>query len=206
MSTVVKRIGPSDHGRRMRLADFEHVDVEPGFLYELGRGRIVVSDVPGEIHFGQVHTLRVQLDVYCAANPEVIYRVGSGSECKLLTQAFESERHPDLAVYKVPAPEVEGEDVWGMWIPELVIEVVSASSRSRDYNEKPDEYLAIGVHEYWIVDAKKQILTAKRRIAGEWRDRVVKPSERYRTPLLPGFELDLASIFAAGSGKRRGKR
>jgi Uma2 family endonuclease len=94
-----------------------------------------------------------------------------------------------------------------MWIPELVIEVVSPSSRVRDYEEKPAEYLAIGVHEFCIVDAKKQALTAKRRVAGEWRDRVVKPPEKYRTPLLPGFALDLAAVFAvAGKGKRRGKR
>jgi Uma2 family endonuclease len=205
MSIAVKRIGPADNGRRMRLAVFEHADEEPGYLYEFGRGRIVVSDVPDENHLGQVDALRDQLHTYKVSHPDAIHRIAGGSECKLLTRLFESERHPDIAVYKSPPPEAE-EEVWGIWIPELVIEVVSASSRMRDYGEKSDEYLAIGVHEYWVVDARKQALTAKRRVASVWRDRVIKPSERYRTPLLPEFELNLAAVFAAAAGGKKRKK
>ena len=47
MSTQTIKIGPADHGRRMSLADFEHAEVQEGLLYELGRGVIIVSDVPG---------------------------------------------------------------------------------------------------------------------------------------------------------------
>ena len=34
----------------------------------------------------------------------------------------------------------------------LVAEVVSPSSRKRDYEAKRREYLAFGIREYWIVD------------------------------------------------------
>jgi hypothetical protein len=43
--------------------------------------------------------------------------------------------------------------LWRSWTPDLVIEVVSESSRDRDYTEKRDEYWSLGVMEYWIVDA-----------------------------------------------------
>ena len=32
------KVGPADHGRRMSLADFDHAEVQEGYLYELGRG------------------------------------------------------------------------------------------------------------------------------------------------------------------------
>jgi hypothetical protein len=46
MSTTATLIGPEDQGRRMSLAEFDHAEVRDGYLYELGRGVITVSDVP----------------------------------------------------------------------------------------------------------------------------------------------------------------
>ncbi len=47
--------------------------------------------------------------------------------------------------------------------PELVIEVVSPSSRKMDYFIKLNKYMNAGVFEYWIVDPiKKQILVYNR--------------------------------------------
>jgi len=167
MSIATKRIGPADHGKRMRLADFEHADVLEGYIYELGRGVIVVSDVPDRTHFAVVDALRALLYAYRAQRPDVIQHIGAGSDCKLLTQAFESERHPDAVVYMTAPPdEEEYDDPWRDWIPELVVEVVSASSTRRDYEEKPEEYLAIGIREYWIIDPRKQTMLALRRRAG----------------------------------------
>jgi Uma2 family endonuclease len=204
MSIATKRIGPSDHGKRMRLADFEHAEVEPGYIYELGRGVIVVSDVPSQDHFAIVDALRGLLYVYKSRHPEVIQHIAAGSDCKLLTQDFESERHPDIAVYKTAAPDPEeDDDPWRLWVPELVIEVVSPRSGQRDYEEKPEEYLAIGVHEYWIIDARKQSMLALRRRAGVWEEQHVKASETYRTPLLPGFKLELKGVLRVGKGKGR---
>jgi hypothetical protein len=38
-------------------------------------------------------------------------------------------------------------------------------------------------------------MLALRRSRGKWIERVIRPDDRYRTNLLPGFELDLAAIF-----------
>jgi Uma2 family endonuclease len=202
MSIAVKRIGPDDHGKRMQLADFEHADVVEGYIYELGRGVIVVSDVPSQSHLVIVNAIRALLYAYRSRHPEVIDQIAAGSDCKLLTQAFESERHPDVAVYKTPPPETEEGDPWRDWIPELVVEVVSPNSVHRDYDEKPEEYLAIGVHEYWTIDARKQAMLALRRRAGVWEEQHVKASETYRTPLLPGFKLESKGILGVGKGRR----
>src|SRR5205807_8805910 len=54
MSQIAEKIKPSDHGRRMSLADFEHAETVEGRLYELGRGVIIVSEVPNPPHLAQV--------------------------------------------------------------------------------------------------------------------------------------------------------
>ncbi len=41
--------------------------------------------------------------------------------------------------------------------PDWIIEIVSPSSRSMDYNKKLFKYSAAGVREYWIVDPQKQL-------------------------------------------------
>src|SRR5436309_5852693 len=104
MPTTALKIGPRDNGRRMSLEDFDHAEVQEGYLYELGRGIIVVSDVPQKRHLFQVLSIREQLFAYELANPGRIEVIASGSECKLLVGRYESERHPDLTVYKTFPP------------------------------------------------------------------------------------------------------
>ena len=145
-SKTITRIGPADQGRRMSLEEFEHAEAEEERLYELSRGVVTVVDVPKPGHLAQVLAIRRQLHAYDAANPGRIHTIASGGECKLLISGLESERHPDLAIYKTPPPEGKNDDeIWSQWVPEIVVEVVSPSSRQRDYEEKPEEYLRLGV-------------------------------------------------------------
>jgi Uma2 family endonuclease len=180
----------------MSLAEFEHAEVEEGRLYELSRGVITESDVPNPPHLAQVIAIRRQLNAYDLEHPGRIYAVASGSECKILVTGLESERHPDLAVYKTP-PHSDVEDVWASWVPEIVIEVVSLGSEERDYGEKREEYLQFGVQEYWIANAERQEELVLRRAGGRWTERILRPGDTYRTRLLPGFEFACGPVFEA---------
>lgn len=191
----VIRIGPADDGRPMSLKEFGPIKVQEGFHYELGRGRIEVSDIPRLPHGKQLSALRRQLFRYDDANPGRIRDIFGGGECKITIPTTESERHPDLAVYLSDSPP--GDQPWDEWVPEIVVEFVSKSSARRDYGEKAEDYLAAGVREYWIIDRFKQLLTVLARAGDAWDRREYGPDEPHATPLLPGFTLTCGPLFAA---------
>jgi Uma2 family endonuclease len=202
MPTLTKRrparnrrilVGLEDNGRRMSLADFDRADAREGWSYELAKGVVEVTNVPSPDHLAQVQDVRDQLVVYRLASRDVIHTVAGSNECKILLQDEQSERHPDVSVYLTPPPDVK--DVWSVWVPAIVVEVVSERSGPRDYEEKPPEYLKFGVTEYWIVDAARRRMTALTRWRGGWRTKVVKPGQKYVTPLLPKFALDLKRVI-----------
>src|SRR4029077_5629181 len=137
-------IGPKDHGRRMSLREYEPVEIQEGYLYELSRGIITVSDVPAFFpHAWRITFLRDELILYKAAHPGEIYTILGSMDCKLLVGDFESERHPDLSIYMHKPSRMD--DFWFHWIPAIVIEVVSPGSEHRDYVEKREEFLALGI-------------------------------------------------------------
>ncbi len=196
MSKTVTIIGPADQGRTMSLDEFAGAEAEPGWLYELSQGVVTVVDVPNPRHFKIVDAIRLQFAAFRKKKPSLIYGIASGGECKLLIAGLESERHPDLAIYKTPPPEGENDDeIWSQWVPEIVVEVVSPSSRRRDYEEKPEEYLRLGVQEYWIVDEHEGQMKVLRRSRGRWAEYAIRPPAPYKTRLLPGFEFSIADVL-----------
>ncbi len=191
------RVGPDDHGRKMSLDDFDRATVVEGYVYELAQGVIEVSDIPSLEHGFQVEEARDQTTVYKLSSRDVITYVAGGAEMKVLVRSQGSERHPDVAVYTTPRPVVRGSDLWSLWIPTLVIEVVSESSRHRDYHDKPEEYLDLGVSEYWIIDAAKKCLVQHVRTGGIWRVATVKSPKKVASLFFPGLKFDLAKVIAA---------
>src|SRR5262245_20794086 len=97
MGQTTVKLTPADHGRRMSLADFEHAEATGGKLYELGRGVVVVSDVPKRRHMLIVQAIREQLTVHRLGHRGQINTIAGSGECKILLTEFDSERHPDVA-------------------------------------------------------------------------------------------------------------
>jgi len=196
-------IGPAHDGTRMSLDEFADADVEPGYIYELEKGVIVVVDVPGVPYMLVRHAIRDALVDYKRKNPERIYAIADGSDAVMRMPEMESERHPDISVYLTPPPVADAQP-WEFWIPEIVVEVVTSQSRTRDYKIKPREYLDAGVRLYWIIDPDRRMAVVLTRRADQWREETFDATGRLTTALLPGFELRLDAVFGvAGSLKTR---
>ena len=188
------RIGPLDDGHPMALSDFGRAIGEEGYRYELHAGVIEVSSIPDFLQAMTLDDLREQLSAYRRAHPQRIKLIGGGGEAKVTIDATESERHPDLSVY-CSAPPAPARQPWDTWIPEIVVEVVSASSRKRDYDIKPAEYLTFGIKEYWIIDPEKQHAVIHSRVGGRFISKTLKAQQKYESHILPDFKLDLKRLL-----------
>jgi Uma2 family endonuclease len=77
-------------------------------------------------------------------------------------------------------------------VPDLVVEVLSPSTRANDEGAKRDLYMRSGVRELWLVDPDARTIT---RVRPDAADEVLGEGESLRSDLLGGFRLDLARVF-----------
>jgi Uma2 family endonuclease len=195
MADALTRIGPHDHGQRMTLEGFARAEGEPGHLYELAKGVIVVVDVPRFSHGSILQEIDRQVWRYTDQHPGLIKYYASGADACIRLPGMESQRHPDRSMYLLPPPPDE-QSPWDRWMPSIAIEVVSPGSEERDYRDKREEYLAAGVIEYWILDPRKPEMLVLQRQGDRWLERRVSADATYSTGLLPGFALDLSRLFS----------
>lgn len=200
-----RRIGPRSAGLSMTLEEFDALEPEDfvdHYRYELIRGVLVVTPPAGNAEVDPNEELGHLLRTYRDTHPQ-----GSALDATLPERNIQTDlnrRRCDRAIWaglgRLPDEESE--------IPTIVVEFVSASRRDyrRDYEEKLQEYLAIGVREYWIIDRFQRILTVYRIGPGGAVPLVLQETDSYQTDLLPGFILPLGRLLAQANQWPRKRR
>jgi Uma2 family endonuclease len=113
-------------------------------------------------------------------------------EMKLV--AIPSSREPDvLVVLENNRPRLDGKRLNGP--ADVAIEIISPDSVSRDRREKLEEYAAVGIPEYWLIDPrlgrfsfKLYRLTAER----SYEEIAPRPDGKIESAVLSGFIVDPA--------------
>jgi Uma2 family endonuclease len=195
MATIKTRIGAADHGRRMTIDEFREAEEDEGYRYELARGVLEVIDIPKSPHRRVVSHLFELAALYSRDHPRVIDYFGGGTEVRIWKPGMDLARHPDFGVVFLGAPLDEVNDPR----PGLVAEVVSASSKTRDYVDKRRDYLDYGVAEYWIVDPLQRQVTILH-LQGEgtdasWDEHVFRDDETLQSRALPGLSTTVADLW-----------
>ena len=121
-----------------------------------------------------------------------------------------TSRYPDLMVLTEDTRAAMKRDkrslvALDMPTPALVVEVVSpgkpgSDNYDRDYVEKPKEYAARGIPEFWQVDPNPDravviVLTLKN---GAYQAREFRGSDRVVSPTFPDLQLTAEQILRAG--------
>ncbi|HMO12951.1 MAG TPA: Uma2 family endonuclease [Pirellulaceae bacterium] len=78
--------------------------------------------------------------------------------------------------------------------PDLLIEILSPSTRKNDFTLKRQLYEQAGVREYWIVDAPKHEVTQLVLINGRYRKQLVDGDELVFN-ILPAVKIPLPKIW-----------
>ena len=121
-----QEIGPRITARWIPCGSYEPVDTEEGYVYELSRGIITVSNVPAFPHAWLKSHICGPTGLHRVAHPEEIYIILGSFDSKVLIGEFESERHPDRRVQEQTTPE-RGSLV--ALYPDVVVEIVSHSKK-----------------------------------------------------------------------------
>jgi Uma2 family endonuclease len=185
-------IGPGANGTLMTPVEFDHAEFEDGWRYELINGVLVASPIPSEKEADPNEELGFLLRLYKETHPK-----GSSLDSTLperFVRTGKNRRRADRLIWaglgRLPRKNET---------PTAIAEFVSAGKRNRerDYEAKRDEYMAINVQEYWIIDRFDRCMVVFDRKGGQIRKRVIREQQTYKTPLLPGFVLSLARLLAA---------
>lgn len=187
----VREFGPDSAGIRMSPREFDRAHFVEGWRYELINGVLIMSPIPLENERDPNGELEYLLRLYRDTHPRGSSMSGTLSEHTVKTR--QNRRRADRVIWaRLGRRPRKGER------PTIVVEFVSEGKRNRrrDYELKRDEYLEIGVKEYWVIDRFQRTLTVFTQRGKKPQKSIVSEGETHTTNLLPGFELPLARLLA----------
>lgn len=80
--------------------------------------------------------------------------------------------------------------------PDLIVEVLSPSTRERDLGVKAHLYARFGVNEYWVVDPDAKTLTAYQLTSAGYEPHgPLRCGETFVSPLFPDTALSIADVL-----------
>jgi Uma2 family endonuclease len=175
----------------MTPREFDRGDFVEGWRYELIHGVLVVTPAALINERDPNDMLGYWLRVYQNSHPE-----GKALDCTTYEHTVrcrKNRRRADRVIWAGLGRLPRANET-----PTIIVEFVSPGKRNwkRDYEEKRDEYLAIKVGEYWVIDRFQHTLTVFRKQGGRVRTQVVPATQNYTTDLLPGVVLPLAELLA----------
>ena len=183
--------GPRSAGLRLSLREFDRAEFVEGYRYELIDGILVVSPIPSAPERGANQILAYLLLNYRDDHPRGAVLDGTLPEhtVNTPTNCLRADRVIWAGLGRRPNYTMP---------PTIIGEFVSSGKRryKRGYEEKRDEYLAMGVKEYWVIDRFDRTMTVFKPAADNIKQRKHSEKQTYTTLLLPGFDLPLSRLLA----------
>ncbi len=170
--------------------EFDNYPFEEDKRYELDEGELIVMTRPAYRHNEILGNLFFELKTYFRGN-----RIGRAliSE-NLYALSPMTRRSPDVSVILGNRREELRDAKVIPIIPEIVAEVLSPSETPRMIERKINQYFEARVKEVWMIHPKS--LRAEIWASPDRVDRALSGTDSITSPLLPGFALPLAELFA----------
>lgn len=128
------------------LPDEQRVELIDGYFYDMSSPNIMHQDIVGYIAF--------QIRDFIRKN---------NGECRVYESPLDVRLDCDDKTMVQPDVIIlcdkDKRRKWGiMGAPDFVLEVISPSTKNKDYALKSGKYMNAGVREYWIIDPYKKIV------------------------------------------------
>jgi Uma2 family endonuclease len=170
---------------------------DDGSRYELIDGVVCMSPSPTFRHQDIAAQLLIEIGAWLRGHP--IGKVVSEMDVHLGTgpRGGDLVYRPDLVFVRRDPAEPWPPRIVGA--PQLIVEVVSESSRRLDHETKKNDYERHGVEEYWIIDPELREMTFYHLRQGLFVRRTPEAG-KIASKTIPGFVLDvvwLEKLFAS---------
>ncbi|MEO0734219.1 MAG: Uma2 family endonuclease, partial [Bacteroidota bacterium] len=123
--------------------------LKPDVKAEFINGAIIMHSPAKRRHNQAVKFISSLLDMHAER-----HNAGEVAIEKALAALERNDVEPDICFWKTATAATFTDEMDVYPAPDLVVEVLSNSTKGRDRGIKKDAYLLDGVTEYWIVDAK----------------------------------------------------
>lgn len=178
---------------KVTYEEFLQITEESDKRYELIDGELYLLSSPSYAHQKAVTTLLTKFVTWF-----------TGNKCEALTAPFDVTLQKSESNICVVQPDIlvicdhDKINQKGRYkgTPTLVVEVLSESTRSKDFVKKLDLYFKTGVKEYWIVNTREKEL-----FIYYFEDDIMKEIKSYKgnetaqSINFKGLSVDLPSIF-----------
>lgn len=189
----VQTILNDEKNRRQAFYEWMDGDMKAEFI----NGEIVVHSPALEKHNAAVLRLGTLLSVFVDLNELGIVRVE-----KALVELTRNSYEPDICYFGPDKAATIKPDLLYYPAPDLVVEVLSKSTKKNDREVKFEDYAAHNVTEYWIVDHTRQTIevftidadTEAYALLGLFRVGQTVSSQQ-----LSGFTIPVKAVFDAGA-------
>lgn len=162
---------------------YEYID---GEIYYLASPKTVHQKILGELHV-------------------IYYNWFAGKKCRPMFAPYDitlkrnSENinvvQPDLMVICDLEEHLNEKDYY-MGVPALVVEIISESTRSKDFVKKLDLYMSTGVTEYWVINPlNREVIVYSFENGDIVNNRTFKNGEKALSYYFSGLEAGLERIF-----------
>ncbi|MGB3848331.1 MAG: Uma2 family endonuclease [Tunicatimonas sp.] len=114
---------------------------------------------------------------------------------KILISLTSNDYEPDVCFFSTEKAQHFAEDQMKFPAPDLVVEVLSASTEARDRGVKFSDYEAHGVMEYWIIDPERETIEQYLLANGSYELRLKAGDGSLRSQAVPGFTISVRAVF-----------
>ena len=188
--TLLEPEGVYSYADYLKWTFEERVELIKGKLFKM-------SPAPRRAHQGIGMTLSGE-----------IFNFLKGKACKIYPAPFDVRfpknlHDPDEQTFTVVQPDISVicdesklDDAGCKGAPDLIVEILSPSTSSKDLNEKYELYEEHGVKEYWVVYPGENVLEIYELINGKYQSRgkFVK-EDTVSSNVLEGLEIKLEEVF-----------
>lgn len=187
---VIREVQKALEAERVLRQHFYDVVTEDQKM-EFINGEIIVHSPVRKRHNSASFYLSQLINTYVIKN-----KLGYVGHEKIMISLTRNDYEPDICFFKQAQAQDFEEDQTRFPAPDLVVEVLSPSTKGNDRGVKFEDYQAHGIAEYWMLDASKQevekylLVDEEYELAG-----IFNKKQDIQSNVVEGFTIPVKAIF-----------